>query len=81
MTGTQITIIVVVAIGGYFGFNSYDRYLQAQEHMATLHSDNEDKVQLAELGKKIADIAIRSQELYVEQIKTYDNVDRITNQP
>lgn len=81
MNPIGLSICIGIGIVGYFGNNIYDRYATMTENIATQNNTNEIVKEQAIAMKEMAKaVTTRSQEMYVEQLRIYDNPKEITFQ-
>lgn len=73
MNGTQLTIFALVVALGLVGYKLYDRYCQKEEKKAETAATVETTQHFAQLAKEFGTLQQRSQEMFVEHLKTYNN--------
>lgn len=71
MNGTQLTIISVMIILALTGIKIYNRYSQKEEKKAEITENSNTLAQFSALTEKMQEMFERSQEMYIEHLKTY----------
>lgn len=77
MNSTQITACVILIILSLLGYNLYDRYSQLKEKEMEESSRIEMIKQPAVVAEQINKMFTRSNEMFIEHLKTYKNPEKI----
>lgn len=77
MNSTELTACVVLIILSLLGYKLYDRYCQKEEKKAEESSKTELINQTVKVAEQMNEMARRSQEMFIEHLKTYNEPEKI----